>query len=150
MLDPAVAARLRATLTSIGGGYLRNPVRLRGITCTDCTTPVEGYRLCYPCKGHHIHAGLADATAFLTYAVAGEKSGYVMRGYKAKSAIGEHRMVVGLLVIWLFMSTQDASVGSLAGWSPTGQLCRRCRPSQVNIPCEALPLVTWWVARSCL
>jgi hypothetical protein len=27
MLDPADAARLRATLVSIGGGYLRNPVR---------------------------------------------------------------------------------------------------------------------------
>ncbi len=96
MLDSAAAARLRATLISIGGGYLRNPVRVRGITCADCVTPVDGYRLCYPCKGHHAYGRLADATAFLTYAVAGEKSGYVMRGYKAKSPVGEHRMVVGL------------------------------------------------------
>ncbi|SRR6266567_2958621 len=87
MLDPAVAARLRETLISIGGGYLRNPVRVRGITCTDCVTPVDGYQLCYPCKSHHAYGGLADATAFLTYAVAGEKSGYVMRGYKAKSPV---------------------------------------------------------------
>lgn len=99
MLDSAAAARLRATLISIGGGYLRNPVRVRGITCADCVTPVDGYRLCYPCKGHHAYGRLADATAFLTYAVAGEKSGYVMRGYKAKSPVGEHRMVVGLLLI---------------------------------------------------
>ncbi len=118
MLDPSVAARLRETLISIGGGYLRNPVRMRGITCTDCVTPVDGYRLCYPCKGHHAYNGLADATAFLTYAVAGEKSGYVMRGYKAKSPVGEHRMVVGLLLL-LGLHGHTGCVGRLVGNSVT-------------------------------
>jgi predicted amidophosphoribosyltransferase len=99
MLDQADAARLRATLVSIGGGYLRNPVRQRGVTCADCLTPVDSYRLCFQCKGHRVHNGLGDAMAFLTYAVAGEKSGYVMRGYKARPAIAEHRMVVGLLLL---------------------------------------------------
>ena len=86
-------------LTAIGGGYLRNPVRARRITCTDCATPVDGYDQCFPCKSHRGRAGLADATAFLTYAVASQKSGLVMRGYKARPPVAEHRQVVGLLLL---------------------------------------------------
>jgi hypothetical protein len=114
MLGPAVAARLRATLVSIGGGYLRNPVRHRGVTCAGCLTPVEGYQLCFQCKGHRVHSGLGDAVAFLTYAVAGEKSGYVMRGYKARPAVAEHRMVVGLLLL-LALDEHTGCAGTLAG-----------------------------------
>jgi len=86
-------------LTAIGGGYLRNPVRTRRVTCTDCTTPVDGYERCFACQSHRSHAGLADATAFLTYAVAGQKSGLVMRGYKASPRVAEHWQVVGLLLL---------------------------------------------------
>ena len=86
-------------LTAIGGGYLRNPVRARRVTCADCATPVDGYDKCFPCKSHHSESGTADATAFLTYAVASQKSGLVMRGYKARPPVAEHRQVVGLLLL---------------------------------------------------
>lgn len=93
-----VASRLESNLVAIGGGYLRNPVRSASDTCAACTTPVAGYRLCYPCKSHHAQPGLADATAFLTYAVAGQESGHLMRGYKARPPVPEHQIVVGLLL----------------------------------------------------
>ncbi len=62
-------------------------------------TPVGGYELCYACDSHHRQAGLADAIAFLTYAVAGRESGHLMRGYKARPPVAEHQMVVGLLLL---------------------------------------------------
>jgi hypothetical protein len=114
MPDPAAAARLRAALVSVGGGYLRNPVRQRGVTCADCTTPVDGYQLCLRCKGNRAHSGLGDAVAFLTYAVAGRKSAYLMRGYKAKPPVAEHRMVVGLLLL-LALQEHTGCAGAIAG-----------------------------------
>ncbi len=41
--------------------------------------------------------GLADATGFASYAVAGQPSGYLMQGYKAQPPVPEHRIVVTLL-----------------------------------------------------
>lgn len=99
MLDPGAVARLRGAIVSVGGGYLRNPVRGTGLTCGICLTPIDGYSRCYTCNGHRSRGGLADAVAFLTYAIAGQESGYVMRGYKARPPVAEHRMVVGLLLI---------------------------------------------------
>lgn len=99
MTDPGLVPRPDLMLTAIGGGYLRNPVRTRRVTCADCTTPVDGYKRCFACQSHHSRTGLADATAFLTYAVAGQKSGLVMRGYKASPPVAEHRQVVGLLLL---------------------------------------------------
>lgn len=93
------ASRPDLMLSAIAGGYLRNPVRATHATCADCLTPVDGYELCFACKGHHAREGLADAVAFLTYAVAGQKSGHVMRGYKAPRPVTEHRQVVGLLLL---------------------------------------------------
>jgi hypothetical protein len=101
-------------LTAIGGGYLRNPVRARRITCTDCATPVDGYDQCFPCKSHRGRAGLADATAFLTYAVASQKSGLVMRGYKAHPPVAEHRQVVGLL-LFVALKGHTQCIETLAG-----------------------------------
>jgi len=101
-------------LVAVGGGYLRNPIRVRRVTCADCMTPVEGYELCLPCKGHHARSGLADVTAFLTYAVAGRESGYVMRGYKARPPVAEHRMVVGLLLL-LALEGHTKCAGTLSG-----------------------------------
>ncbi len=99
MVGPGAAERWSEALVSRAGGYLRNPVRVNGVTCAVCTTPVDGYRLCLPCTGHLSRPGLADATAFLTYAVAGQQSGYVMRGYKAPRPLEEHRTVVALLLL---------------------------------------------------
>jgi len=91
MLNQEAIAGLRAALVSVGGGYLRNPVRRTGVTCVTCTTPVSGFDRCYVCNGHRTHPGLADNVAFLTYAIAGIESGYVMRGYKARPSVTEHR-----------------------------------------------------------
>ena len=99
MPDHSEVARLRDALVSVAGGYLHNPVRQSHVTCADCLTPVADFERCYTCKSHRAHYGLSDATAFLTYAVAGQKSGYMMREYKAQPAIAEHRTVVGLLLL---------------------------------------------------
>lgn len=94
--SPALA-RLSAALVARAGGYLYNPVREQGRTCPTCAAPVTRRRYCYNCEGHLHHDGLADASAFLTYAVAGQQSGYVMRGYKAPEPLAEHRTIVTLL-----------------------------------------------------
>ena len=109
-----MASRLGDILVAIGGGYLRNPLRSAHVTCADCTTPVAGYRLCYSCHDHRTRPGLADATAFLTYAVAGQESGYLMRGYKARPPVAEHRMVVGLL-LHLALEGHTRCAGILGG-----------------------------------
>jgi hypothetical protein len=99
MTDQGPVSRPDLMLSAIAGGYLRNPVRATHVTCADCLTPVGGYELCFVCKGHHAREGLADATSFLTYAIAGQKSGHVMRGYKAPRPVTEHRQVVALLLL---------------------------------------------------
>ena len=88
------------------------------MTCADCTTPVDGYQLCLRCKGHRAHSGLGDALAFLSYAVAGRKSAYVMRGYKAKPPVAEHRMVVGLLLL-LALQEHTNCAGTVTGMPVT-------------------------------
>jgi hypothetical protein len=97
--DQGPAPRPDLMLTAIAGGYLRNPVRRKGVTCADCVTPVDGYELCFPCKTHRSQRGTADRIAFLSYAVAGHESGHLMRGYKARPPVAEHRQVVGLLLL---------------------------------------------------
>jgi hypothetical protein len=99
MADPAALARLSAALVASAGGYLRNPVRQELRTCAVCATPVTGFRLCYQCQRRRGRTGLADATGFLAYAVAGRQSGYVMQGYKARPPVPEHRTIVTLLVL---------------------------------------------------
>ena len=107
-------ARLGAVLVSRAGGYLHNPVRKDQETCVVCATPVSGFQHCYQCRQHRCYDGLADASAFLTYAVAGQQSGYVMRGYKAPSPLDEHRTVV-LLLLFLGLAGHGRCPGVLAG-----------------------------------
>jgi hypothetical protein len=99
MADPAAVARLSAALVAGAGGYLHNPVRQELRTCAVCATPVTGFRLCFQCQRRRGRAGLADATGFLAYAVAGRQSGYMMAGYKGRPPIPEHRTIVTLLVL---------------------------------------------------
>jgi hypothetical protein len=99
MADAAVVARLSAALVASAGGYLRNPVRRELLTCAVCATPVTGFRLCYQCQRRRGRTGLADATGFLAYAVAGQQSGHVMKGYKARPPVPEHRTIVTLVVL---------------------------------------------------
>jgi predicted amidophosphoribosyltransferase len=114
MLDQAAVARLTTALVSRAGGYLRNPVRQDRVTCAACATPVAGYELCYRCNEHRSCSGLADATAFLTYAVAGQQSGYVMRGYKAQQHVSEHIAIVAMLIL-LALSIHEHCPAALAG-----------------------------------
>lgn len=99
MADPQLVDRLSAALVASAGGYLRNAVRQELVTCAVCATPVTGFRLCYQCQRRRGRTGLADATGFLTYAVAGKQSGYLMQGYKARPPVLEHRTIVTLLVL---------------------------------------------------
>jgi hypothetical protein len=99
MADPEVVARLSAALVAGAGGYLRNTVRQELVTCAVCATPVTGFRLCYQCQRRRGRTGLADATGFLAYAVAGQQSGYVMQGYKTRPPVPEHQAIVTLLVL---------------------------------------------------
>jgi predicted amidophosphoribosyltransferase len=114
MLDQEAVARLRAALVARAGGYLRNPVRHEHVTCAVCTTPVVGYERCLQCNRHRGYAELADKVAFLTYAVAGRQSGYVMRGYKAPRPVDEHVTIVALLIL-LALSRHSQCPGVLAG-----------------------------------
>jgi hypothetical protein len=104
---------LAAALVSRAGGYLRNPIRQPYVTCAVCTTPVDQYWLCYQCSRAEPD-GVADATAFLTYAVSGYQSGYVMRGYKAQQPVGEHVNIVAMLV-WLALSMHQHCPARLGG-----------------------------------
>ncbi len=99
MISQEAVARLSAALIAAAGGYLRNPLRHQYVTCAVCTTPSAGYVRCWQCDRQRSHAGLADNTAFLTYAVAGHQSGYVMRGYKAQQPVEEHVALVTMLVV---------------------------------------------------
>ena len=101
MADDRALGRLRSALVATAGGYLHNPVRRELVTCAVCAESAPGCLVCYRCRLNRSQsrARLADATAFLTYAVSGRQSGYVMRGYKARPPIGEHRTIVSLLAV---------------------------------------------------
>jgi hypothetical protein len=114
VLDSEAEARLSAALVSRAGGYLRNPLRQGNVTCAVCTTPSSGYERCYACNSHHAYDELADSVAFLTYAVAGQQSGYVMRGYKAPRQVKEHVTIVALMIL-LALSMHSQCPGALAG-----------------------------------
>jgi hypothetical protein len=114
MLDSEAEARLSAALVSRAGGYLRNPLRQGNVTCAVCTTPSSGYERCYACNSHRFYDELADSVAFLTYAVAGQQSGYVMRGYKAPRQVKEHVTIVALMIL-LSLSMHSQCPGALAG-----------------------------------
>jgi hypothetical protein len=94
--DPVAGSPPDRFLIAVGGGCLRNPVRKTGVTCTDCVMPVDGYERCYPCNSYRSRTGLADATAFLTYAVAGQDS-------KRPIWTADERTTMALLVAGTFM-----------------------------------------------
>jgi len=132
MIDPQVLSRLRDVLVSSAGGYLRNPIRETGVTCSICATPLTpGWTRCGPCE-RHLGAGLgrtADAVAPLVYAVEGRQSHYVMRGYKAHPPVEEHRTVVALLCL-LALQTHTTCTGRIVGapvthWSTVPSLPAR-------------------------
>jgi hypothetical protein len=106
---------LRSALDAKASGYLHNPVRRELVTCAVCAEPAPGRLVCSRCDRlrRQFADGLADATAFLTYAIPGRQSGYVMRGYKARPPIGEHRTIVALLAV-LGLTQHGSCAGRLA------------------------------------
>ena len=118
MADQAAVARLSAALVASAGGYLHNAVRQELLTCAVCATPVTGFRLCYQCQRRRGRPGLADATGFLAYAVAGRQSGSVMQGYKARPPVPGHRAIVTLLV--LLGLARHAGCAAYAGCAEPG------------------------------
>jgi hypothetical protein len=137
MADPAALARLSAALVARAGGYLRNPVRQELHTCAVCATPVTGFRLCYQCQRRRGRTGLADATGFLAYAVAGRQSGYVMQGYKARPPVPEHRTIVTLLVL-LGLARHAGCAGRTGSAEPAGCAERAGSAGRASVP------VTHW------
>lgn len=113
VLEPELEKRLSAALVASAGGFLRNPVRRDHVTCTVCTTPIEErYSLCFPCKQHRLHNGTADLVAPVTYAVALQQSGYIMRGYKARPRVDAHYRLVGMLTV-LTLSKHGGCPGTI-------------------------------------
>ncbi|GAA2280628.1 hypothetical protein GCM10010402_41820 [Actinomadura luteofluorescens] len=91
--------RVKTTLVAHAGGYLRNTVRMPGVTCRVCATPVDSGAYCDPCFGHCRTSGIADQVCSLTYALRGTQSGYLMRQYKAPNPVREHQAVLAALMI---------------------------------------------------
>jgi hypothetical protein len=114
-VSPAVLEQFRGVLVRQAGGYMYNVVRESRATCAVCSTPCPGYMYCQTCNRHRGAPGQrADQVASLTYAVAGEQSGWVMRNYKATPAVVESRNVVamlGLLGVGLHSRCAGARVG---------------------------------------
>jgi hypothetical protein len=114
-LSQTVLEQLRGVLIRQAGGYLRNVIREPRVTCAVCSTPCPGYQYCHRCltQSRQQHQ-LADQVASLTYAVAGQQAGYVMRGYKANPAVDEHRNVVAMTAI-LGLGLHSECAGRLRG-----------------------------------
>lgn len=99
-IDSQTLEQLRDLLVTRAGGYLRNPIIERDVTCVVCQTPCIGYRWCVRCNNQRDEAGpRADQVASLTYAVNGRQSGWIMRGYKAPVPTPEHAQIVLLTTV---------------------------------------------------
>jgi hypothetical protein len=87
-------------LVKYAGGYLRNPVRIAGVTCDVCATPLFNTPgRCTRCVDDAaVHGSrLADAVAPIIYASGGEQTGFVMRAYKAPNPQRGHLTLVQYL-----------------------------------------------------
>jgi predicted amidophosphoribosyltransferase len=71
------------------------------VTCRVCTAPVDGHRLCWRCRTHREHAGLADLVVPLIYATGDTSSGSMLLGYKnhpVRSVRAAHSAVIEALL----------------------------------------------------
>lgn len=65
-IDSQTLEQLRDLLVTRAGGYLRNPIIERDVTCVVCQTPCIGYRWCVRCNAQS--AVLAVRAAGAAYA----------------------------------------------------------------------------------
>jgi hypothetical protein len=79
---PALTSRLSPHRPAVTLDFLHNVVHEPSRTCRVCTTPVDGYPLCWPCRQHQRIAGVADLVAPLTYALDSADSAALLRNYK--------------------------------------------------------------------
>jgi hypothetical protein len=79
---PALTQRLGSCTPVVRLDFFRNVVREPTHTCRVCATPVNGYPLCWRCRGHQGLSGLADLVVPLAYAIDGTESAAVVRNYK--------------------------------------------------------------------
>ncbi len=97
--------------------FLRNGVREPMRTCGVCATPVDGYQLCWRCRGHQRIDGLADLVAPLAYAIDGTESAAVLRNYKNDPLRSERERCGSIVgeVLRLGMSLHERCFGSAVG-----------------------------------
>jgi hypothetical protein len=98
-------------------GSLRNVVRELSRTCRMCTTPVDGYELCWRCRDHQRTSGLADLVAPLAYAIDGTKSAAAVRNYKDDPLRCERERCGSIVgeVLRLAMSLHERCIGAVVG-----------------------------------
>ncbi|PSL08467.1 putative amidophosphoribosyltransferase [Haloactinopolyspora alba] len=131
MAEKPDVAQLADYLVSHAGGYLRNTVRIQRQTCSICTTPTNGYKTCYPCRGHQqqYRNELADLVAPVIYAKKGTQAGYLMHGYKQPPVAPEHRRIVAtlsLVTLSLHSGCPGRLIGSpLTSWATVPSLAGR-------------------------
>jgi hypothetical protein len=109
-----VLAAVREVLRPRVSGYFPNLIREPLVTCRICSTPVDGFPLCYQCNADRGSA-TTHRVASAAYAIRGQQSGYVMRGYKApmNPVPGAPGAVAMLLAVGLRFHARCAE--SLAG-----------------------------------
>ena len=97
---------LTLLLQSVAGTYLRNPLRRSG-GCAKCAGAANSpYATCYQCQW--VYGGLLpDLAGFMTYAADATQAGYMMYGYKARTPLPEHRLVVMLLLQRALVAHKD-------------------------------------------
>ncbi len=108
--EPGSYRQLVNLLVNEAGGYLNNTVLHDSLTCRICRTPVVGgWPRCFPCNEHlrQFGAGLADHTAFLTYAIDGTQSATTMYRYKdVPPSETPYRIVTLLALTGLLLHSQ--------------------------------------------
>ncbi|WP_179476211.1 hypothetical protein [Mycolicibacterium vinylchloridicum] len=100
MTNAAALAQLRESLKESAGGYLRNIVRIDGVTCQMCARPVEDESICSKCKWTYLPRGdVADRIGSMIYGIDGKQSGRLMYGYKAAYTRPSHVQTVTSLAV---------------------------------------------------
>jgi hypothetical protein len=111
-------AGIGQTLVRRAGGYLRNPIRETGVTCSVCTTPVDGFDRCYVCQSaYRATPGLADLVVPLAYGIQGAQSAFLLRQYKDNPDARVRRQH-GLVLNWLLylaILLHEGCIGRRAG-----------------------------------
>ncbi|PFG43356.1 hypothetical protein ATJ88_2042 [Isoptericola jiangsuensis] len=119
---PASVVPVGQALAANAGGYLRNVLRISGVTCSACGTPTGGYATCYPCKQQRDSGlPLADRVTSMVYAVKPSASMRdqmytAMFGYKAATPQLTHTNVVRSLLALAILGHVDCDL-RLAGMS---------------------------------